>query len=97
MTHDHAEDAALCDAALRTAGLGSVGLIGSAGKWSRFRRTLLADGHDAAAVDRIRTPVGLPDLGAKDPVSIAVSVAAALHLEWQRRLERSPVDPGTRA
>jgi xanthine dehydrogenase accessory factor len=97
MTHDHAEDAALCDAALRTAGLGSVALIGSAGKWSRFRRTLLRDGHDPAAVDGIRTPIGLPDLAGKDPAVIAVSVAAALHLEWQHRREGSAVDPGTRA
>ena len=36
MTHDHAEDAALCDAALRCGHLGSIGLIGSAAKWSRF-------------------------------------------------------------
>lgn len=44
MTHDHAEDAALCDAALRTAHLGSIGLIGSAAKWVRFRRRLLTEG-----------------------------------------------------
>ncbi len=97
MTHDHAEDAALCDAALRTPGLGSVGLIGSAGKWSRFRTVLLHDGHDASLVDGIRTPVGLPGLAAKDPATIAVSVAAALHLEWQSRSAAAPSGPGTRA
>ena len=32
MTHDHAEDAALCDAALRSGHLGSIGLIGSSGE-----------------------------------------------------------------
>ena len=37
MTHDHAEDFAICDAALRCRHLGSIGLIGSAAKWSRFR------------------------------------------------------------
>ena len=78
MTHDHAEDLAILDAALRTSHLGPVGLIGSSAKWSRFRSTLLADGHDAAAVDRIVTPIGLPSLAAKDPATIAVSVAAAL-------------------
>ena len=93
MTHDHAEDAALCDAALRTPGLASVGLIGSAGKWSRFRRTLLDDGHDAAAVDGITTPIGLPGLTG-EPAVIAVGVAAALHLEWQRRTRPSVADPG---
>jgi xanthine dehydrogenase accessory factor len=97
MTHDHAEDAALVDAALRTAGLGSVGLIGSSGKWGRLRRTLLADGHEAAQVDRVRTPIGLPGLVGKDPATIAVSVAAALHLEWQRRSEAAPAGPGGRA
>ena len=30
-------------------------------------------------VDRITTPIGLPDLTGKDPATIAVSVAAALH------------------
>jgi xanthine dehydrogenase accessory factor len=97
MTHDHAEDAALCDAALRTPALGSIGLIGSAGKWTRFRRTLLADGHDASVVDTIRTPIGLPGLSAKDPAVIALSVAAALHLEWQARTEHAPSGPGARA
>ena len=78
MTHDHAEHLALLDAALRTTHLGPVGLIGSSAKWSRFRSTLLADGHDAGAVDRIVTPIGLASLAGKDPATIAVSVAAAL-------------------
>lgn len=79
MTHDHAEDAALCDAALRTAHLGSVGLIGSAAKWARFRRRLaLEGGHDEAAIDRIKTPIGLADITGKEPATIAVSVAADL-------------------
>lgn len=76
MTHDHAEDAALCDAALRTPGLASIGLIGSAGKWARFRRTLVADG--APDPDRITCPIGLAELAGKDPAVIAVGVAAAL-------------------
>ena len=97
MTHDHAEDAALCDAALRAPGLGSIGLIGSAAKWARFRRTLLEDGHSEAAVDRIRTPIGLPGMAAKDPAAIAVSVAAGLHLEWQRRTAQATSGPGTPA
>lgn len=78
MTHDHAEDFALCDAALRCGHLGSVGLIGSATKWARFRRGLLLEGHDEAAVDRIRTPIGLPDVRGKEPAVIAVAVAAEL-------------------
>ncbi len=78
MTHDHAEDFALCDAALRCTHLGTVGLIGSAAKWARFRSGLLVEGHDEASVDRIRCPIGLPGLPGKEPPAIAVSVAAEL-------------------
>ncbi|MGH8859676.1 MAG: xanthine dehydrogenase accessory protein XdhC [Jatrophihabitantaceae bacterium] len=78
MTHDHAEDAALCDAVLRAGEFASIGLIGSAGKWARFRRMLADDGHDDDAIDRITTPIGLADVTGKEPPTIAVSVAADL-------------------
>ncbi|MFF1556233.1 xanthine dehydrogenase accessory protein XdhC [Streptomyces sp. NPDC058279] len=79
MTHDHAEDAALCDAALRTPDLGSIGLIGSSAKWTRFRHRLATEGgHDAATIDRIKTPIGIPEITGKEPATIAVSVAADL-------------------
>ncbi|HSF99450.1 MAG TPA: xanthine dehydrogenase accessory protein XdhC [Ornithinibacter sp.] len=78
MTHDHAEDHALCDAALRCSHLGTIGLIGSSAKWSRFQRRLAADGHPADVVARIQSPIGIPDLGGKEPATIAVAVAADL-------------------
>lgn len=78
MTHDHAEDFALCDAALRCTHLGTIGLIGSAAKWARFRSGLVVEGHESAAIDRIRCPIGLPGLPGKEPPAIAVSVAAEL-------------------
>ncbi|MFD6434208.1 xanthine dehydrogenase accessory protein XdhC [Streptomyces venezuelae] len=85
MTHDHAEDAALCDAALRTTHLGSVGLIGSAAKWARFRKRLTTEGgHDESTIDRIKTPIGLTDITGKEPATIAVSVAADLLLTSER-------------
>ena len=92
MTHDHAEDAALCDAALRTPQLGSIGLIGSAGKWARFRRKLADEGHEEEAIGRITTPIGLPEITGKDPATIAVSVAAALVRTFEQ--ERSTVPAG---
>ncbi|HSU34288.1 MAG TPA: xanthine dehydrogenase accessory protein XdhC [Propionibacteriaceae bacterium] len=81
MTHDHAEDFALCDAALRLAGQrkwGSVGLIGSSAKWSRFQQNLKAAGHEPEAIRQITSPIGLPGISGKDPAVIAVGVAAAL-------------------
>ena len=89
MTHDHAEDAALCDAALRTPGLGSIGLIGSSSKWARFRRTLADGGHDPEAIARITTPIGLPGLTGKDPSTIAIGVAAALVAQLEEAAGRS--------
>jgi xanthine dehydrogenase accessory factor len=90
MTHDHAEDAALCDAALRTPGLGSIGLIGSAGKWARFRRRLAEVGHPDEVVARVTTPIGLPDISGKEPATIAVSVAADLLRRFERRTVDAP-------
>ncbi|MGW6979907.1 xanthine dehydrogenase accessory protein XdhC [Streptomyces sp. NPDC054932] len=92
MTHDHAEDAALCDAALRTAGLGPIGLIGSSAKWARFRQRLAVEGgHDDAAIDRIRTPIGIAGITGKEPATIAVSVAADLLRSFeQERLGAVP-------
>ena len=78
MTHDHAEDAALCDAAIRNEQLATIGLIGSRAKWARFRRKLAEDGNSEAAIARITTPIGLPGLVGKEPAFIAVSVAAWL-------------------
>ena len=84
MTHDHAEDLAICDAALRTPALGPVGLIGSTAKWGRFRRMLADAGHDDAALRRVQTPIGLPEVAGKDPATLAVSVAASLYASWDR-------------
>ena len=90
MTHDHAEDHALCDAALRCSHLGPIGLIGSSAKWSRFQRRLAADGHPADVVARIQSPIGVPDLGGKEPATIAVAVAADLLRVISR--DRMPLD-----
>ena len=78
MTHDHAEDFALCDAALRCTHLGRIGLIGSAAKWSRFRTGLLVEGHTEAEIARIQSPSGDPAVVGKEPATIAVAVAADL-------------------
>ncbi|GAA5436011.1 xanthine dehydrogenase accessory protein XdhC [Deinococcus aquaticus] len=82
MTHDHAEDAALIDAALRRPEMGFVGLIGSAAKWTRFQAQLRDLGHPPAALARVTTPIGLPDLirgpQRKHPAVIALAVAAQL-------------------
>jgi xanthine dehydrogenase accessory factor len=84
MTHDHAEDFALCDTALRLPQLASIGLIGSSAKWTRFQSRLAAEGHPAEAIARITSPIGMPEITGKEPALIAVGVAAQLILLVQR-------------
>ncbi|MFC7407096.1 xanthine dehydrogenase accessory protein XdhC [Georgenia alba] len=91
MTHDHAEDMVLCDAALRRGDLGTVGLIGSSAKWARFRKRLVEGGHEPAAVDTVTCPIGLPALVGKSPAVIAVSVAADLLLRLEA--DAAPAGP----
>lgn len=78
MTHDHVEDLAIVDTALRSDGVGSIGLIGSRSKWARFQKQLREAGHDDAALARVTTPIGIPGIRSKDPAAIAVSVAARI-------------------
>jgi len=89
MTHDHAEDVALVDAAVRLDHLGPIGLIGSSAKWARFRSRLLGDGHAEDVVDRVHTPIGLPGVTtSKEPAAIAVAVAAGLLAAFEREAAR---------
>ena len=81
MTHDHAEDLALLDALLRSDVPGSIGLIGSSAKWTRFRAKLADLGHPPEEIARIRTPIGDPavtGIHGKEPAVIALGVAVEL-------------------
>lgn len=78
MTHDHVEDLAVVDMSLRTPDLASIGLIGSASKWARFRKKLTELGQTESDLARVVTPIGIPEVAGKQPAVIAVSVAARL-------------------
>ncbi|MGZ2223818.1 xanthine dehydrogenase accessory protein XdhC [Glutamicibacter nicotianae] len=78
MTHDHAEDFHLCDAALRHPGLGSIGLIGSSAKWARFQKHLGSSGFSEQQIAAIQCPIGIEQVRGNQPAVIAVSVAAEL-------------------
>ncbi len=73
LTYSHALDLDLCHRLLPH-GFASVGLIGSATKWARFRSRLAVLGHTPASIARIRCPIGIPALG-KHPQAIAIGVA----------------------
>jgi xanthine dehydrogenase accessory factor len=76
LTYSHALDLDLCHRLLGH-GFASLGLIGSATKWARFRNRLAALGHSPAQIARIDCPIGNPRLG-KHPQAIAIGVAGAV-------------------
>ena len=82
LTYSHEIDLALCHAVLSHR-FASVGLIGSATKWVRFKRRLAALGHDTAQIARIACPIGDPSLG-KHPAEIALGVATAMIAQQSR-------------
>ncbi len=78
MTHDHALDLAIVDAALRRPDLPHVGVIGSKTKRARFVSRLLEMGHTEAAIRRMVMPVGAGGPRSKSPAVIAAAVALEL-------------------
>ncbi len=76
LTYSHEMDLTLCHAVLKHR-FQSVGLIGSATKWARFKTRLAALGHSPAQISRIACPIGDPSLG-KHPAEIALGVATAM-------------------
>lgn len=83
LTHSHALDLEIVEAALRREDAGFCGLIGSRTKRAVFERRLRARGLGDAALARLTCPIGLPGLRDKRPAVIAASVVAQLLLHDQ--------------
>lgn len=78
LTHSHALDLALAQAILARGDFGWFGLIGSRSKRARFEHRLRERGFDAALIERITCPIGLPGISGKAPEVIAVAVVAQM-------------------
>jgi xanthine dehydrogenase accessory factor len=76
MSHSHALDLAIAEAALRNLGIARVGVIGSATKRARFEKRLREAGVEEARVRAMICPIGIGGIRSKLPAAIAVSVAA---------------------
>ncbi|MFN3879972.1 MAG: xanthine dehydrogenase accessory protein XdhC [Nitrincola lacisaponensis] len=83
MTHCHDQDYRLCHQALIQQHQGLIGLIGSKTKAARFRHRLQHAGFDQNAIAQIESPVGLPQIGGKRPMEVAVSIAARVIQQYQ--------------
>ncbi len=87
VTHSHPLDEALIRRLLE-APPRYLGLIGSRGKWARFRQRLSARGVTDDQLAQVRCPVGL-DIGAETPAEIAISIVAEL-VKARRGPKRAP-------
>ena len=94
LTHDHALDLRIVEAALRRDDAGFVGVIGSKSKRERFRHRLVQRGMSDERVARMQCPVGLPGIVGKQPEVIALAVAAQL---MQVAAARTHVQASTQA
>ncbi|WP_083463488.1 xanthine dehydrogenase accessory protein XdhC [Prosthecomicrobium hirschii] len=84
MTHDHALDLAIVDAALHGTRFPHVGVIGSATKRARFENRLREVGHGPAAIARLICPIGATGPKSKLPAVIAAATAVELIVADER-------------
>jgi xanthine dehydrogenase accessory factor len=78
MTHSHALDFDIVEAALRRDDWRYLGMIGSRAKRRQLERRLEARGAPPAALARLACPIGRGPLTGKEPGVIAVAVAAEI-------------------
>jgi xanthine dehydrogenase accessory factor len=78
LTHSHALDLEIVDAALRRGAFGYVGVIGSKTKRAKFLQRLAQRGRSEEQLGRMTCPIGVAGVRGKHPAVIAVAVAAQL-------------------
>jgi xanthine dehydrogenase accessory factor len=78
MTHSHALDLEIVDAALRMDRFPYVGLIGSSTKRARFTNRLKSSGITHDVIDRLVCPIGTTQVRSKLPAAIAAGVVVQL-------------------
>ncbi len=78
MTHSHALDLEIVDAALRIDTIPLVGLIGSATKRARFFSRLQSAGVSDVQLQKLICPIGIPGIKSKEPTAIAAATVAQI-------------------
>ncbi len=88
MTHSHALDFDLVEAALARDDWRYIGLIGSKAKRAQFEKRAIARGVPAEALARFVCPIGAGTFRSKEPGPIAVAVAAEMLAVREAALSR---------
>lgn len=90
LTHQHPLDYAIAEAVLRRGDFRYLGVIGSKTKAKRFAMRLQHRGFDDALIQRMRCPMGLPEVPGKHPMEVAISIAGELVACYQQRPQTAP-------
>ncbi len=93
MTHSHALDLAIVDAALRCPAIAHTGLIGSLTKRARFEKRLREAGVAAARIEALICPIGISGIKSKEPAMIAAATAAQILVLDEALKLAIPLDP----
>lgn len=83
ISHSHALDLAIVDAALRNPSCAFVGVIGSETKRARFLSQLRQAGHTESTLNRLTCPIGDRTIASKEPAIIAAGVVVQLLREHE--------------
>lgn len=86
LTHRHDLDLRIVHAVLKRDDAAFVGMIGSRTKDAKFRHRLRDIGLPAQTIAQLQCPIGIADIGGKEPPVIAIAVVAQL-------LQRFPPRP----
>jgi xanthine dehydrogenase accessory factor len=78
MSHSHALDFSIVDAALRIQNFAHVGVIGSATKRARFEKRLREAGLEDSVIKDLICPIGIGGIKSKHPAAIAAAVATQI-------------------
>ena len=90
MTHNHQMDFDISQAILQRADFAYLGLIASDTKWKRFQQRYKHRELPQALVERMHCPIGLPEVGGKLPMEVAVSVAGQIIQQYQSTINTLP-------
>lgn len=85
MTHLHSLDYAITEQVLKRGDAVFLGVIGSSTKARRFRMRLQHRGFSQSEIDFLHCPIGTKEVPGKQPMEIAVSVAAEMIAFYQAR------------
>nr|WP_086933565.1 xanthine dehydrogenase accessory protein XdhC [Agarilytica rhodophyticola] len=94
VTHQHTLDYQLLEAVLDRKDSAYIGLIGSDAKAARFRKRLKSASFSDADIDSVHCPVGLSDVPGKQPIEVAVSIAAQL-IQYSHSDDKTKKDKST--